>query len=459
MRQTLMLATMAIFTACGATGDVPWDENRDGLITACEGLNPRACDATVGCEPAPIVCTAICIDDGHGGCRPCVGEETCRPTPTPLPFDCGQLSLVACAADARCVVAAQADDLATGGAGFSLPAPRRAGICVNRPPTPCEQLTPDVCLARPGCALETLATTDAACFAECDSAGNCRCATPPMPSTRCVTLPPPDVCAHRDPNVCSIDGRCVLEPGVGVCETFCAPGGNCSPCAPPSAPRCVPVTPVDECGARDANVCSIDGRCVLEAGPVCDVACAPDGSCPPCANPTVRCVPVTPIDHCGSRDLNACEVDGRCVVQAWACPAICKPDGNGGCEPCDAPPIACVPAPVPDECGSRDLASCSLDGRCQVESWACPAVCIDDGNGGCLPCNAPPDACVPVQPVDRCEGLDRFTCGAVGCTVIELACTLECRDDGQGGCLPCDAFVCSSGGDSGSGGGSVPPRP
>ncbi len=402
MRQTLMLATMAVLTACGATGDVPWDENRDGLITACEGLNPHACDATVGCEPDATVCAALCIDDGHGGCAPCVGEETCRPTPTTPPFDCSQLSLNACAADPRCVVAAPAGDVATGGAEVAFPAPRRTGICVNRPPTPCEELSAEVCLARPGCALETL-TADIACFSECDASGNCRCATPV--SSRCVTLPPPDVCGNRDPNVCSIDGRCELE-----------------------------------------------------SGPVCDVACSPDGSCPPCANPSVRCVKVSPPDVCGSRVISSCEVDGRCVVQAWACPAICIPDGNGGCEPCDAPPLSCVPAPVPDVCGSRDLATCSLDGQCQVESWACPAVCIDDGHGGCLPCNAPPDACVPVLPVDRCEGLDRASCSAVGCTVIELACTLECRDDGQGGCLPCDAFVCS-GSDSGSDGGIAPPQP
>ncbi len=402
MRQILILATMAMFTACGATGNVPWDENRDGLIAACEGLNPHACDATVGCEPAATVCLAICIDDGHGGCQPCVGEETCRPTTTPPLFDCGQLSLNACVADPRCAIAAGADDQAAGGAGFADPAPRRPGSCVNRPPTPCEQLSVDVCLARPGCALEAT-TTDIACFAECDSAGNCRCATPQ--SSRCVTLPAPDVCSTRDPNVCSIDGHCVLEPGA-ACEVFCAPGANCSPCAPP----------------------------------------------------TPRCVPVTPPDLCRSRDLNSCEVDGRCVVRAWACPAICTPDGNGGCEPCDAPPVACVPAPVPDVCGSRNLATCSIDGQCRVESWACPAVCTDDGHGGCLPCNTPPDACVPVQQVERCEGLDRATCSAVGCTVIELACTLECRDDGHGGCLPCTGFVCS-GSDSGSGGGGAPPAP
>lgn len=454
MRQTLILATMAMFTACGATGNVPWDENRDGLITACEGLNPHACDATVGCEPTATVCLAICIDDGHGGCRPCVGEETCRPTTTPPLFDCRQLSLNACVADPRCAIAAEADEQTAGGAGFAEPPPLRPGSCVNRPPTPCEQLSVDVCLARPGCALEA-STADIACFAECDSAGNCRCATPP--SSRCVTLPAPDVCSTRDPNVCSIDGRCVLEPGA-ACEVFCAPGANCSPCAPPT-PRCVPVTPVDECGARDPNVCSIDGRCeLLQQTPVCDVICAPDGTCPPCLDETVRCVPVSPPDLCFSRDINSCEVDGRCVVQAWACPAICTPDGNGGCEPCDAPPVACVPAPVPDVCGSRDLATCSIDGQCRVESWACPAVCIDDGQGGCLPCNTPPDACVPVQPVDRCEGLDRASCSAVGCTVIELACTLECRDDGHGGCLPCAAFLCS-GGDPGLDGGSAPPAP
>ena len=455
MRQTLMFVTMAVLTACGSTGNTPWDENRDGLISACEGLNPQACDATPGCEPAAVVCTLECRDDGRGGCLPCIGTETCRPTPTPPPFDCSQLSATQCAADARCELLQ----------AFTTPADDRNGapaapefrqpdtqVCVTRRPASCESLSADVCLARPGCALES---SDASpCFMACEvDDETCGC-TPAQ--LRCVTQPPPDDCFGRDENSCTLDGRCVLE-STAVCDVYCEPGTECPPCSVRNV-YCVPAPPPDVCGSRDANSCTFDGRCVLVQGPVCDAVCDPNGSCPPCANPTVYCVPAPPPDACGSRDLTSCELDGRCMVQAWACPAICKPDGNGGCEPCDAPPAVCVPAYQPDECSTRDLTSCEYDGRCMVQAWACPAICIPDGNGGCEPCDAPPVACVPVTPPSRCEGLDRATCSAVGCSVVELACDLACRDDGHGGCLPCDAFLCTDGGSSG-GGGSVPPRP
>ena len=91
-------------------------------------------------------------------------------------------------------------------------------------------------------------------------------------------------------------------------------------------------------------------------------------------------------------------------------------------------------------------------------AWACPAICKPDGNGGCVPCEAPPAACVPEAP--RCEGLVRSSCQAAGCTVLELglACTTECRDDGHGGCLPCKDFVCNDP-TGGTGGGTPPPQP
>ena len=472
MRQTRiflsMVAVMAV-TACGPTGNTPWDENHDGLIGPCEGLNPTACDATPGCEPAAVVCDLVCRDDGHGGCLPCPGAETCRPTPPPPAFDCATLTDVQCINDSRCELVEYATQPATpntGGAEFAPPAPdqRPAGPrhCVNRLPTACETLPVDLCLARPGCALETTVATggtDVACFSE---EGCAR----PAPQQRCVTMPPADTCSTRDANTCTIDGRCTLEYGA-VCDIACEPGGNCPPCADPT-PRCVPLPPPDLCGARDANTCSIDGRCVLEFGPVCDAICDPNGFCPPCANPTPHCVPAPPPDVCFGRDLASCEFDGRCVVQAWACPAVCEFDADGGCKPCDAPPAMCVPAPVTDECSTRDLNTCSIDGRCEVRAWACPAICIPDGNGGCQPCDAPPVECVPVTPVDRCNGLDRNTCSAVGCTVIDLDCDALCRDDGDGGCLPCDAFICTSGedptwgsvdGGSAGGGGTPPPRP
>ena len=66
MRQTLMVAAMAVMMSCGADGNTPWDENHDGLITACEGLNSHACDATPGCAPVPVACETALRSDGTG---------------------------------------------------------------------------------------------------------------------------------------------------------------------------------------------------------------------------------------------------------------------------------------------------------------------------------------------------------------------------------------------------------
>jgi hypothetical protein len=452
MRQTLMLATMAVMTACGATGNTPWDQNHDGLITACEGLNPLACSATAGCERVATACTMICRDDGHGGCVPCEAVDACRPTP-PSQVGCNNLPASLCAAMPMCELVQE-----TVCSGSTTPAgPNAPGCatppdstqchttsaCINRRPVQCESLSNQVCLSHPGCAL---GPSGVACA--CDSNGNC----PPCVEERCVTAPPPDVCGSRDANTCAMDGRCVLESGP-VCDVLCDPNGACPPCAMPQ-PRCVPAPPPDLCGARDQNSCAADGRCMLEPGPLC--VCSPDGVCPPCAAPSVRCVPVPPVDECGARDQNSCAADGRCMLEPGP---LCVCSADGVCPPCAAPSVRCVPVPPVDVCAGRDPTSCEVDGRCVIQAWACAQVCQPDGNGGCLPCNAPPALCVPA-PVSRCEGIDdAAACTAAGCNLMPLgiACTTDCRDDGHGGCLPCKEFACVD--PSTSGGGTPPPSP
>jgi len=240
-----------------------------------------------------------------------------------------------------------------------------------------------------------------------------------------------------------------------LCDVVCT-GLDCPPCATPGQ-RCVAPTPPDFCGARDLNTCAFDGRCVVEGVPVCDVICEdPSGRCPPCSVQTSQfCVPVQPPDLCAGRDLSSCESDGQCALESWACPAVCIDDGDGGCRPCDAPPAACVPVvpplPVDGSCRDRNPFACDSDPRCQLE-LVCAAVCIDDGDGGCAPC---PATCVARA---SCDGLDPTSCEAAGCQATFFACTAECRDDGHGGCLPCDSgFVCSGGSSVGaSDGGSAP---
>lgn len=387
MRQTLMLATMAVMTACGVSGNTPWDQNHDGLVTACEGLNPQACDATAGCERAAFACTLECRDDGHGGCVPCDSTDVCRPSPPSTGPDCSQLPINLCGLLPMCEVVQRqlctgaASTSSNSGAGFAEPsaappeeqdrvACQTITACVNRLPEQCESLSVDLCLAHPGCALEGSVST---------SSGS------------------------SDP----------AEGAPALCDLACDANGVCSPCGiPQPQQRCVTLPPPDLCGGRDANTCTLDGQCMLESAPLCDVACDFDGNCPPCTSPSPRCVAVPPTDDCAARDANSCEVDGRCVVEAWACAAICQDDGHGGCVPCDVPPPSCVPAPAPS----------------------------------------------PTPAPSRCEGLDQNTCVAAGCVLTQLDCSTECRDDGQGGCLPCAAYTCTET-PLVDGGGTPPPAP
>lgn len=292
MRQTLIIATFTILAACGPSGDRPWDENHDGLVTACEGLNPFACDAAPGCVRAPGVCTMECRDDGRGGCLPCAAPDRCQP----LALDCGALSPERCGFMPGCELVTQT----VCSAGYaavedqaSPPAPGCGGgchaveVCQARGPVACEQRSVDACLEQPGCALEV-----GACTFSCDADSPC----PPCANSveRCVTVPAPvDDCAGRDPNVCSVDGRCaLLAASCAACEL--GADGGCTPCTP--AELCVPVAP-------------------------------------PPPTPSV----------CDGRDLNTCELDGRCRLEAYACTANCESDGAGGCLPCPTSSRLCVP--------------------------------------------------------------------------------------------------------------------
>lgn len=250
MRQTLISSFFLLLAACGPSGDRPWDENRDGLVTACEGLNPFACAATPGCEEAPSVCTMECRDDGRGGCLPCPTTGSCQP----VAMDCGHLSPDRCGFMPGCELVTQTvcdAGTATSGApaqedradpAFAPPLPGCGGgchaveVCQARRPVACEDRSADTCLAQPGCALEV-----SVCTFSCDADSPC----PPCanPVERCVTMappPPPNECEGRDLYTCEVDGRCALE--AYACTAACESDGDggCLPC-PTSSRHCVPV--------------------------------------------------------------------------------------------------------------------------------------------------------------------------------------------------------------------------
>lgn len=346
MQRVLLVTMTLMMTACGLGGTIPWDKNRDGVVGPCEGLNPYACQATPGCERVGGAVPAICRISADGGCDTLPGtEESCQPIPT---RDCGSLTIAQCRTMPQCEVISQGSS-SPGGAPvapidpapeFRRPSP--AQVCVNRAPTSqCESLDVGTCLSRPGCSLENYG---AVCEIYCDLSDPSSCPPCAIPQQRCVTSRPTQ-CEALPVSACLSQPGCSLENDGYACEL--APADPANP------------------GLRD---CAAQQRCV-----------------------TTR-----PPDICSARDVNQCANDGRCVVEAWDCAAVCIGNGDGGCLPCPAPAPRCVPAPAPDVCGNRSPSQCESDRRCRLERWACPAVCQDDGDGGCLPCNAPPDRCVPV---------------------------------------------------------------
>lgn len=159
----------------------------------------------------------------------------------------------------------------------------------------------------------------------------------------------------------------------------------------------------------------------------CGVGLEPD---PPHAKPQ-------PITSCDGLSRAACGARADCAVQELFCAAVCLDDGQGGCVPCDA--FECVSA-APTTCEALDEATCSARADCRLEHLACALLCEDDGTGSCAPCNAAP-RCVTLPPTSPCEGLEVDACGATpGCGVVTMACR-ECRPNEL--CAPCEeASVC-----------------
>jgi hypothetical protein len=81
----------------------------------------------------------------------------------------------------------------------------------------------------------------------------------------------------------------------------------------------------------------------------CDLYCEPGSECPPCE--IGECIPA-PQPVCEKAyTANSCAALPGCiwteVMEGIACPAVCIDDGNGGCKPCD-PVTTKVKRCVPD---------------------------------------------------------------------------------------------------------------
>lgn len=156
-----------------------------------------------------------------------------------------------------------------------------------------------------------------------------------------------------------------------------------------------------------------------------------------CPDPTCTIPPSVP---CQNLSEKVCTLNPNCRLKVLWCSGtttVC-PDG----QTCDEPPppteeceYTCIPK-LPLLCEElTDEQQCKARSDCEWGQWVCPAICQDDGKGGCLPC---PSTCYTKQP-PICQDLDEQQCKArPDCEWDTLACTMECIDDGKGGCLPCD---------------------
>ncbi len=442
---------------------------------ACEALGAAACQADPRCEVVSSVYDTACRDDGRGGCLP-------RQTPAPAcrtrpgAPSCEALSEQACAADARCEVISSACTLECrdDGHGGCLPCVAPPALCRTRAPTAsCYGLSSASCVARGDCELVSPVCA-------CTANGPCDCAAL---APTCQPREVPSSCYGLSPDACDARADC----------HFAAPRCDCSATdalcdCPAFEPSCLPVGP---CAGLDAATCMSNPRCEV-APSVCTAECRDDGhgGCLPCDVGPTECVERTPpTSSCYGLSPDAC--DARADCEFFAAPCTCSP--NGACD-CAAVEPSCQPRGVPsscyglspDACDARsdceraaepcacpfgatcdcsteapscqprhaeppvlcfglDELTCSSDPRCELVDMACPAVCIDDGHGGCLPC--PTRAlCQPRPSPSPCSALDLAACTTDSrCEIGSLVCTTECRDDGQGGCLPCpDIAVCQA---------------
>ena len=208
-------------------------------------------------------------------------------------------------------------------------------------PRSCEQLSGSDCSADPRCYVPA----DVTCAAVCEPDGRGGC-LPCDPGPLCRTRPAPD-CASLPLGMCAVVPACEIQT-----RTVCTAGDHATGVAPPEercgggcsttqvcAHRVAPPPPA-RCEALPLDVCLSNPRCEIASGPVCEIACL-GADCPPCAKPHDVCVPRSD-DACSARSVDTCEADSQCQVIHYACPAVCEDDGHGGCKPCNAPPSHCA---------------------------------------------------------------------------------------------------------------------
>jgi len=260
---------------------------------------------------------------------------------------------------------------------------------------------------------------------------------------------PPDGDAARPAPL----GQCVQLPTC-FSDADCRPGERCLPAD--QAGGLVAIASV--CVADPNQQCSVDDDCAL--GERCIFDCT--GSCPNCDDCTVI------VSSCAAVPV-PCDSDAQCRLGETCLfdGASQRPCRDAGCS------SGTDPLPAQGVCGvAHVVPSCTVDEECGpgevcrgADPCICSAICIDDGMGGCLPCDCQPlpGTCALVGPGDdecfddtRCAAGEKCVIYAVGC---ESACVTN--PDGTTECHPCDPVAvgrceaapafCGSDGDCGAG--------
>lgn len=389
-------------------------------------------EGEVECVDLGDICPALSCENGNvldnDGCPicECNGVSICDATDIAIPecanpiFDestcswfCGEPP-VTCFSDADCGAGFICDFSGGGGAvppnGGADQAPIAGGICVAAPPVNC------------------FSDFDCGDGFFCDFSGG-GAADPGAPEER--PAPPPDggICAP------------IAQPGC-FSDLDCAPGFVCQFAAADAAValdgQCVPaaVNCATDADCAESQHCELldaaGGLVILPSGGICVddvIICTLDADCP---------------------SGQVCSVDGSSGGAADRAIPCLDADGDGICDGIVPPTGQCIPVIIDSSCESD--ADC-VDGQfCDLsntDGCVCADICIDDGNGGCVPCAcpAPVGVCSDIPVDNQCfsdaDCADGTLCTIVGTTGCE---NVPCEVDpttGEMFCHPCDPIPVS----------------